>query len=93
MFTLRLFIYAFTNFIPTGISSHVLPSSVRPARFFCTPPHCLKKNGTLAHIYTLIPNIHEPFLRDWQPGTYKLKETINFLSAINDGGTCLTPAT
>ncbi|HXD10813.1 MAG TPA: hypothetical protein VN653_12180, partial [Anaerolineales bacterium] len=24
-------------------------------------------------------------LRDWKPGTYKLKETINFSSAINDG--------
>jgi hypothetical protein len=41
-----LFIYAFTKFL--GISSHVLPSRVLPARFFCTPPHCLKKNGTLA---------------------------------------------
>lgn len=42
------FIYAFTKFMFAGISSQVLPSSVLPALFFCTPPHCLKKNGTLA---------------------------------------------
>ena len=29
-----------------GISSLVLPSSRRPAFFFRTPPHCLKKNAT-----------------------------------------------
>jgi hypothetical protein len=28
---------------------------------------------------------YETILRDWKPGTYKLKETINFLSTINDG--------
>jgi len=33
----------------------------------------------------LIPNLRDPFLHDWQPSTYKLKEIINFLSAINDG--------
>jgi hypothetical protein len=43
-----LFIYTFTEFMVTGISSQVLPLSVRPALFFYTPPHCLKKNGTLA---------------------------------------------
>jgi hypothetical protein len=32
-----LFLYAFTKFF--GISSQVLPSSVLPALFFCTPPH------------------------------------------------------
>src|SRR5262249_42554005 len=31
-----------------GISSQVRPSSSLPARFLLTPPHCLKKNGTLA---------------------------------------------
>ena len=31
-----------------GISSQVLPSSSRPVLFFCTPPHCLKKNATPA---------------------------------------------
>ena len=30
----------------TGISFHSRPSSSRPARFFCVPPHCLKKKGT-----------------------------------------------
>ena len=30
---------------PPGISSHVLPSSVRPVFFLNTPPHCLKKKG------------------------------------------------
>src|SRR5208283_4343781 len=29
----------------SGISSHVLPSSSRPAFFFLVPPHCLKKKG------------------------------------------------
>jgi hypothetical protein len=29
-----------------GNSSQVRPSSNRPARFFWTPPHCLKKNAT-----------------------------------------------
>jgi hypothetical protein len=29
-----------------GAWSQVRLSSVRPARFLCTPPHCLKKNGT-----------------------------------------------
>ncbi len=28
-----------------GFSSHVRPSSCRPAAFFFRPPHCLKKNG------------------------------------------------
>src|SRR6266508_4613652 len=28
-----------------GSSSYVRPCSVRPLRFFHTPPHCLKKNG------------------------------------------------
>ena len=37
-FRLRLFNYAFAKFILIGISSHVLPSSVRPARFFCMRP-------------------------------------------------------
>ena len=32
--------------IAPGIWSHVSPSSIRPARFLNTPPHCLKKNGT-----------------------------------------------
>ena len=31
-----------------GISSHVRPSSSRPAFFLFVPPHCLKKNGTSA---------------------------------------------
>ena len=31
-----------------GISSGVLPRSNRPAFACCTPPHCLKKNGTRA---------------------------------------------
>jgi cytochrome b561 len=43
-----LFIYTFTKLIPTGISSHILPSSVRAALFFCKPPHFLKKNGKFA---------------------------------------------
>jgi serine/threonine protein kinase len=30
-------------------------------------------------------------LRDWKPGTYKLVETINFLSAINDGQDAFDP--
>src|ERR1017187_8871209 len=30
----------------SGIWSHVRPSSVRPAFFLLTPPHCLKKNST-----------------------------------------------
>jgi Zincin-like metallopeptidase len=34
-----------------GISSHVRPSSVLPCLFFCTPPHCLKKNGTEAFLH------------------------------------------
>ncbi len=29
----------------TGISSQVRASKSRPASFFQTPPHCLKKNG------------------------------------------------
>lgn len=45
---LQLFSYAPAKFAPAGISSQVRPSRVRPAFFFCTPPHCLKKNGTLA---------------------------------------------
>ena len=32
-----------------GIWFHVRPSSTRPAFFLFLPPHCLKKNGTLAH--------------------------------------------
>lgn len=31
-----------------GISSQVLPSRIRPDFFLFLPPHCLKKNGTLA---------------------------------------------
>jgi hypothetical protein len=31
-----------------GISSQVRPSRMRPAFFLFTPPHYLKKNGTLA---------------------------------------------
>src|SRR5690606_25826036 len=31
-----------------GNSSQVRPLSTRPLRLFWTPPHCLKKNGTLA---------------------------------------------
>jgi hypothetical protein len=42
------FFYTPVTFRAIGISSHILPSSVRPARFFCTPPHCLKKKGTMA---------------------------------------------
>ena len=38
--------YASARFGKAGISSQVLPCSRRPARFFWTPPHCLKKNGT-----------------------------------------------
>ncbi len=36
-----------TPALMTGISSHVRPSSTRPVRFLNTPPHCLKKKGTL----------------------------------------------
>ena len=31
-----------------GMSSHNLPSSSLPPAFGVRPPHCLKKNGTLA---------------------------------------------
>ena len=31
-----------------GIWSHVWFINVRPVDFLFTPPHCLKKNGTLA---------------------------------------------
>jgi hypothetical protein len=31
-----------------GKPSYVRPSSVLPVFFLCTPPHCLKKNGTCA---------------------------------------------
>lgn len=34
--------------VTLGSSSHVRPSSSRPAFFLSTPPHCLKKNGTPA---------------------------------------------
>src|SRR5262245_52598661 len=34
-----------------GISSHVRPSSSRPVRLLTVPPHCLKKNGTLARTH------------------------------------------
>ncbi len=33
------------RFAVSGISSQVRPSRIRPARFFRTPPHCLKKKG------------------------------------------------
>jgi hypothetical protein len=63
-----LFIYALTKLL--GISSSLdatcpflLPA--QSSRYTCTPPHCLKKNGTLALIYTLIPNICDRFWHDW----------------------------
>jgi hypothetical protein len=34
-----------------GIWSHVRPSSTRPVRLLNGPPHCLKKNGTLARTH------------------------------------------
>lgn len=34
-----------------GISSHVRPCKIRPVRFFCTPPHCLKKKATPAETH------------------------------------------
>ena len=40
--------YAFSKVIFVGISPHILPSSNLPAFFLWSPPHCLKKNGTLA---------------------------------------------
>jgi hypothetical protein len=36
------------SFRRPGILSYVTPSSLRPAFFLLTPPHCLKKNGTPA---------------------------------------------
>jgi hypothetical protein len=36
-----------------GISSYVLPFSVRPFDFFILPPHCLKKKGTPAALHCL----------------------------------------
>src|SRR5659263_774959 len=42
------------------MSSQVLPSSSRPAFFFLTPPHCLKKKGTPAWAHwSLISVTHE----------------------------------
>jgi hypothetical protein len=35
----------------SGNSSQVLPSRIRPVRFLLNPPHCLKKNGTLADLH------------------------------------------
>jgi len=67
------YFYAFTNPTLTGISSHVLPSSVRPALFFRlhsaagTDVHAaplLEEKWDFAS-QALIPNIWDPFLRDW----------------------------
>jgi hypothetical protein len=53
-----------------GISSHVLSSKMRPARFFClgrcrrhirTPPHCLKRTG-------LAPEDTDRGFRSLRPG-------------------------
>ena len=46
-----------------GISSHVLFKSIRPFFFLCTPPHCLKKNGTLYFRHCLfISSTHSSFI-------------------------------
>src|SRR5216684_5383660 len=38
-------------FLISGNWSYVLPFNLRPATFFRTPPHCLKKKGTDAFLH------------------------------------------
>ncbi len=58
---LRLFIYVFTKFILTGISSHVRPSSIRPALLHAAP--LLEEKWDFGS-QALISNIRDPFLHN-----------------------------
>ena len=51
-----------------GTASQVRPSNNRPAFFLLTPPHCLKKKGTLAVSHCLLISFTHAFCMGLAPG-------------------------